>query len=306
MSISFTNDLERKLHETNALLEQRNRDYQELSIKYSNLFNEIKKIREYINVVEKQINDLRISRKEMLKKASEDRSANASLNEWKNAMSGELYFLRREYEKARKEVEKMKEETRKLSIENIVNISKIFNLSMKLLLTKNPEYSTIPFYYNGVGKSSPIYTRAFCDLFSLILNISEKELSNLSLKQLLNYVEIEKRSHLRNAFFRGERLRNYEFKTTGVNSKKILIGRSYPVFYEYFKKGKMPIGIGLFFIDPENLINDEDVKKRELRKIAKFSRNLLNTLKETADELYIFKKLIIENDNFEESSLYSV
>lgn len=303
MTTSSISDLERELQEARDALSQRDREYNELSSRYS---QELHDLRQYLDVIAAECQRLKVSRNDMLKKASEDRSANKALNDWKVGKDGEIHFLESQYHKMGKEADKARSEVDKAGIENIAYISKIFSLEMQLLLANNPGYNSIPFYYNGVGRSPPIYTQAFNELFLNCLGVSEDKLRNLSLRGLLDYVELGKRRELGIAFFHGERLRKYGFSTYGENPRELVIHRSYPVFFKHFKKGKVPIGVGLFFIDPQDVVTDEDQIRQELVNIKKFSRDLLRTVKGTTNELYVFKKYVQEDENPEQSVLYPV
>lgn len=276
------------------------RDYDRLKREYDDFRKRdsemVEAAKESLAECQRLYDSSRMTRREIIEIAKLRTGYSDALEQWKKA---EVYPSKRELVQLKDEVVKLRRERAVLDRVLIGYTGKFFSRDMELLLATNPEFTTIPFYYNGVGRSPPVYTPAFSRLFTSNLGVSEEQLRNLTLINLLGYVEEGKRKELERVFFHGERLKNYGFKTIGNNPKILLIGRSYPVYHKHFKNGRVPIGIGLFFIDPESIPSGPfgfSQKKEEVRKIARFGKKLLETVEKTTDELYVFSEVVREDD----------
>lgn len=148
-----------------------------------------------------------------------------------------------------------------------------FRNSMDHIVKKDPDFKQVPFIYYDFSSGDVVYTPSILDLF----DVKKEELTNgrLGLKELIGYVEKDKREEVIEALKQGQVLKNYNLITATYPPKDLVL-TSYPLVYQASPNNLQPIGVGLFIYDPKNQGFDDKIGlkfgasvRREIKKLGK-------------------------------------
>jgi predicted DNA-binding protein len=178
-----------------------------LSDKYPELKNDL-------NNLSKEIEDFKITRKEMIENSKRNYSANNALEEWKK---GHLKIISDKFEAVR---------------------SAAFSIAIGALLDSNKKMQKIPFIYYDLHSQKVIATDSTYEL----LEIDEKP-EKLSLRGMLRYINRNNWDGIINSLRHKEKLRNYNVITSN-NSKNLKMAIN---FYDYDRK---TFGAGVSMYQP--------------------------------------------------------
>ena len=179
----------------------------------------VDEIKERVSDLSLGIENLRVTRAEMMENARANNLANKALEEWKMT----------ERDPLKKRIEYLEKE-----FEGVVGES--FSLVVNTLMESAPRIQKVPFIYYDLNSRELIYTRGALRFLGI-----ESGPEKQSMGDMLDYIKEEDRRGVVRVLKNGERLRRYKAST--VDGKELMLS-----IYTFDYQGKT-LGVGISLYD---------------------------------------------------------
>ncbi len=135
------------------------------------LADKFEPVMDRLSKMDSAIEELKVTKKEMIENARLNYSNNKALSEWKHA---KLNPLKRDFEYNKRELELVR--------------SAGFNIAVNAVIESDPKIQKIPFLYYNIDSQEIISTKRALDFLEI-----DREIDRISLREMLDYVRKEDR-----------------------------------------------------------------------------------------------------------------